>query len=204
MSHPVVAAARRRRFPIIAPILAAVLGLLVSGCGINKIPTYEEQAKAKWSEVENQYQRRSDLIPNLVETVKGYAKQEREVLAAVTEARSRATSIQATPDLVNNPDAFKKFQEAQLQLTGFVVALALFSLPRLRFHLIADEGIHAKVDPATWNGAIDVLIAAIKDGRPADGFVGAVERCGAVLAEHFPGPPGDVKAEDLPDKLVEI
>src|SRR6185437_15031237 len=102
MSHSLVAAAQRRRFPVIVPTLVVLLGLLVSGCGVNRIPTYEEQAKAKWSEVENQYQRRSDLIPNLVETVKGYARQEREVLQAVTEARSRATSIQATPDLVNN------------------------------------------------------------------------------------------------------
>ena len=70
--------------------------------------------------------------------------------------------------------------------------------------VIADEGIHGKVAPETWNGAIDILIAAIKDGRPADGFVGAVERCGAVLAEHFPRPTGSVKAEELPDKLVEI
>ena len=70
------------------PVLVTLLGLLVSGCGVNNIPTYEEQAKAKWSEVLNQYQRRADLIPNLVETVKGYAKQEREVLEAVTNARA--------------------------------------------------------------------------------------------------------------------
>ena len=127
MSHSAVAAVRRRRFPVLVPTLAVLLGLLVSGCGINNIPTYEEQAKAKWSEVENQYQRRSDLIPNLVETVKGFAKQEREVLEAVTAARSRATSIQATPDLVNNPEAFKKFQEAQLQLTGALSRLLAVS-----------------------------------------------------------------------------
>ena len=127
MSYSVVAVPQRRRFPIIAPTLVMLLGLLVSGCGINKIPTLEEQAKAKWSDVQDQYQRRADLIPNLVETVKGYAKQEREVLEAVTEARSRATSIQATPDLVNNPDAFKKFQEAQLQLTGALSRLLAVS-----------------------------------------------------------------------------
>ena len=115
MAGSAVVSLRRWRFPAIAVVL---LGLTVSGCGINNIPTYEEQSKAKWSEVENQYQRRSDLIPNLVETVKGYAKQEREVLEAVTEARSKATTIQATPDLVNNPDAFKKFQDAQAQLSG--------------------------------------------------------------------------------------
>jgi LemA protein len=98
--------------------LVLLVGLLVSGCGINTIPSYEETAKAKWSEVQNQYQRRADLIPNLVETVKGYAKQEREVLEAVTEARARATSIQIPPDVVTNPDAFKKFQDAQAQLSG--------------------------------------------------------------------------------------
>jgi LemA protein len=100
------------------PVLAALLGLLVSGCGINNIPSYEETAKAKWSEVQNQYQRRADLIPNLVETVKGFAKQEREVLEAVTEARARATSIQIPSDVITNPDAFKKFQDAQAQLSG--------------------------------------------------------------------------------------
>ncbi|HLN09766.1 MAG TPA: LemA family protein [Xanthobacteraceae bacterium] len=100
------------------PLLAVLIGLLLSGCGINNIPTYQEAAKAKWSDVQNQYQRRSDLIPNLVETVKGYAKQEREVLEAVTEARARATSVQVTPDLVTNPEAFKKFEDAQAQLSG--------------------------------------------------------------------------------------
>jgi len=101
-----------------APTFALLLGLLVSGCGINNIPSYEETAKAKWSEVQNQYQRRTDLIPNLVETVKGFAKQEREVLEAVTEARARATSVQVPSDVITNPEAFKKFQEAQSQLSG--------------------------------------------------------------------------------------
>jgi LemA protein len=100
------------------PLLVMLLGLLVSGCGVNNIPTYEEQAKAKWSDVQNQYQRRNDLIPNLVETVRGYARQEREVLEAVTAARARATAIQVTPELVNDPEAFKRFQEAQTQLSG--------------------------------------------------------------------------------------
>jgi len=105
----------RRAF---APTFALLVGLLVSGCGINSIPSYEETAKAKWSEVQNQYQRRTDLIPNLVETVKGFAKQEREVLEAVTEARARATSVQIPSDVITNPEAFKKFQEAQSQLSG--------------------------------------------------------------------------------------
>jgi LemA protein len=114
MFGTLASAARLVRFPV----LAALLGLLVSGCGINNIPSYEETAKAKWSEVQNQYQRRADLIPNLVETVKGFAKQEREVLEAVTEARARATSIQIPSDVITNPDAFKKFQDAQAQLSG--------------------------------------------------------------------------------------
>ena len=100
------------------PLLVTLLGLTLAGCGVNNIPTYEEQAKAKWSEVLNQYQRRADLIPNLVETVKGYAKQEREVLEAVTKARADATKITITPELVNDPEAFKKFQEAQAQLSS--------------------------------------------------------------------------------------
>lgn len=101
-----------------SPVIILLLGLMVSGCGVNNIPTYEESAKAKWSDVLNQYQRRADLIPNLVETVKGYAAQERQVLEEVTNARARATQIQITADIVNNPEAFKRFQEAQAQLTG--------------------------------------------------------------------------------------
>jgi LemA protein len=102
------------------PVAIVLLGLLVSGCGINTIPTLEESAKAKWSDVLNQYQRRADLIPNLVETVKGYAAQERQVLEAVTNARARATQVQLQlpPDIVTNPEAFKRFQEAQAQLSG--------------------------------------------------------------------------------------
>lgn len=105
------------RFARIA-ILVPLFGLLVSGCGINTIPTYEEQAKAKWSDVLNQYQRRADLIPNLVETVKGFAQQERTVLEAVTDARARATSVQVNAGTITDPEAFKKFQEAQAQLSG--------------------------------------------------------------------------------------
>ena len=96
----------------------ALVSLTVAGCGINTIPTLEEAAKAKWSDVQNQYQRRADLIPNLVETVKGYAAQERQVLEEVTNARARATQIQITPEILTNPEAFKRFQEAQAQLSG--------------------------------------------------------------------------------------
>ena len=99
-------------------LLAVLLGVSLAGCGVNNIPTQEETAKAKWSQVLNQYQRRADLIPNLVETVKGYAKQEAQVLEAVVNARARATSVQLPADVLNNPEAFKKFQEAQSQLSG--------------------------------------------------------------------------------------
>jgi LemA protein len=98
----------------------ALAASLLAGCGINIIPTLQERAKASWSEVLNQYQRRADLIPNLVETVKGYAAQESKVLTEVTEARAKATQTQVRlpPDVLTNPEAFQKFQEAQGQLTG--------------------------------------------------------------------------------------
>lgn len=105
----------------IAPSLF-VAGLL-AGCGVNNIPTYEEQAKAGWSEVQNQYQRRAELIPNLVETVKGFAAQEKEVLTDVVEARARATQVQLPADILNNPEAMQKFQEAQSQLSGALARL---------------------------------------------------------------------------------
>ncbi len=98
-------------------ILAAALTLSLAGCGYNTFQTTDEQVKASWSEVVNQYQRRADLVPNLVNTVKGEANFEQSTLTQVIEARSKATSIQATPELVNNPEAFQKFQQAQGQLT---------------------------------------------------------------------------------------
>jgi LemA protein len=102
-----------------SPVLLALLGLLtLSGCGINNIPTYDEAAKAAWSQVENQYQRRADLIPNLVETVKGYAKQEKDVLVQVVEARSKVAQMQVPKDIVNNPQAFKQFQQNQDALSS--------------------------------------------------------------------------------------
>ena len=98
--------------------LALLCVMTVSGCGYNQFQTQDEQVKAAWAEVLNQYQRRADLIPNLVRTVQGYARQEREVLTQVTEARSKVGSIQATPELINDPDAFARFQQAQGELTG--------------------------------------------------------------------------------------
>jgi LemA protein len=98
--------------------LTAFAGLLLSGCGYNAMQTQDEQIKAAWSEVLNQYQRRADLIPNLVNTVKGYAAQESSVLLGVTQARAKVGSIQATPELVNDPAAFAKFQAAQGELSS--------------------------------------------------------------------------------------
>src|SRR6266850_1820384 len=97
---------------------AATAMLLLGGCGYNTIQSADEEVKAAWSEVLNQYQRRADLVPNLVETVKAYAKQEMDVFTQVTEARARVGSIQATPDLVDNPEAFAKFQQAQGELSN--------------------------------------------------------------------------------------
>src|SRR5579862_7852575 len=94
------------------------LGLALSACGYNTIPTLQEQAKARWSDVQNQYQRRSDLIPNLVATVQGYAAQEKTVLTAVVEARAKATQIELDASDLTDPDKLKAFQDAQNQLTG--------------------------------------------------------------------------------------
>jgi LemA protein len=96
-------------------VLATVL---LSGCGYNEFQAKDEAVKAQWGEVVNQYQRRADLIPNLVNTVKGYASHERETLEAVTRARASATSVQVTPEVLNNPGALQKFQQAQGELTN--------------------------------------------------------------------------------------
>src|SRR5690606_17462156 len=116
MAH---ASALRPARPFSALLLTA-LCLALAGCGINTIPTYEQNAKAAWSEVLNQYKRRADLIPNLVETVKGFADQERTVLTDVVEARAKATQVQANipADILTNPEAMQKFQDAQNQLGG--------------------------------------------------------------------------------------
>jgi LemA protein len=113
MSH----ASRIARIARILPF-TLLAGLLLSGCGINTIPTLDENAKAKWSDVQNQYQRRADLIPNLVETVKGYAAQERQVLTEVTEARAKVSQIKVDASTITDPAKFKEFQDAQSALTG--------------------------------------------------------------------------------------
>src|ERR1700740_2544670 len=109
-------------------VLAVVLiGLAVAGCGYNTIPTLEEQAKAKWGDVQNNYQRRADLIPNLVSTVQGYAKQERDVLTSVIEARAKATQIKVDASQLTDPEKVKQFQDAQATLTGVLGRLLAVS-----------------------------------------------------------------------------
>ena len=108
---------------IVIPRLPTLLGLVlvglsVAGCGYNTIPTLEEQAKARWGDVQNQYQRRADLIPNLVATVQGYAKQEKDVLTSVVEARAKATQVKVDASQLTDPEKLKQFQDAQNQLSG--------------------------------------------------------------------------------------
>jgi LemA protein len=120
------------------PLLAA---LLLSGCGYNEFQTRDEQVKAAWSEVLNQYKRRADLIPNLVNTVQGYAAHEREVLTGVTEARARATSVQLPPEALDNPEAVRRFQEAQGQLSGALGRLLVVAenYPQLKYNILARQ-----------------------------------------------------------------
>lgn len=103
--------------------LLILLTIVLSGCGVNNIPTYEEQAKAAWSQVQNQYQRRADLIPNLVESVKGAANFERETLQAVVEARSKVAQTTLPPDVLTNPEAFKAFEQNQSALSSALARL---------------------------------------------------------------------------------
>ncbi|HSI43036.1 MAG TPA: LemA family protein [Methylotenera sp.] len=122
----------------ILKIAALFLLLNLSGCGYNQFQTLDEEAKASWSEVLNQYQRRADLVPNLVNVVKGYASHEKEVLTQVTEARSKVGSMQVTSEVLNDPEAFAKFQAAQSQLTSALSRLLVVAenYPNLK----ADQG----------------------------------------------------------------
>jgi LemA protein len=112
---------------LLAGLIVIMLGVSVSACGYNTIPTLEESAKAKWADVQNQYQRRADLIPNLVATVQGYAKQEKDTFTAVTEARARATSINVDPSQLTDPEKVRQFQQAQGQLTSALGRLLAIS-----------------------------------------------------------------------------
>lgn len=108
-------------------VALVALASLLTGCGINNIPSYDEQVKSAWSQVENQYQRRADLVPNLVETVKGFADQEQDTLTAVIEARSKATSIQVDESILNNPEKLQQFQQAQGELSSALSRLMAVS-----------------------------------------------------------------------------
>src|SRR5260221_2057499 len=113
-------------WPLVIPARLAALFLLLLGlaaCDVNAVPRQDEEVKAAWSQVLNQYQRRADLIPNLVETVKGYARQEQQVLTAVTEARAKATQMQLPPHILSNPDAFRQFEQNQAALGAALARL---------------------------------------------------------------------------------
>ena len=107
--------------------LTLLLTLVLSGCGYNTLQSTDEQIKASWAEILNQYQRRADLVPNLVNVVKGFAAQEKDVLLGVTNARARVGGIQATPELINDPQAFAKFQSAQGELSGALSRLLVIA-----------------------------------------------------------------------------
>ena len=158
-----------RRLALAALAFAATLGL--GGCGYNDFQRLDEGVKAAWSEVLNQYQRRADLIPNLVSTVKGEANFEQETLTRVIEARSKATAIQATPELVNDPEAFDKFQKAQGELSGALSRLLVVAeqYPNLRANQafqdlrVALEGTETRITVArnryVQTGADDNVLA---------------------------------------------
>src|SRR4030081_2005907 len=110
-----------------AIVAVVLLGVSVSACGYNNIPTLEEQAKAKWADVQNQYQRRAGIIPHLVATLQGYAKQEKDVLTAVVEARAKATSVKIDASQLSDPEKLKQFQDAQAQLSGALSRLLAVS-----------------------------------------------------------------------------
>lgn len=109
---------QRHFWPLTCVVALAFVLFGLTGCGVNKLPTLDEQVKAAWSEVLNQYQRRTDLIPNLVETVKGFARQEQQVLTQVVEARAKATQMQLPPNILSNPQAFHEFEQNQATLGG--------------------------------------------------------------------------------------
>lgn len=114
-------------FRLRAVLLVGLMALGLAGCGYNQIPTLQEQAKARWSEVQNQYQRRADLIPNLVATVQGYAKQEKDVLTAVVEARAKATQVRVDASQLSDPEKLKQFLDAQSQFSGAIGRLLAVS-----------------------------------------------------------------------------
>lgn len=153
-----------------------LLASLLAGCGINNIPSYDEQVKAAWGQVQNQYQRRADLIPNLVETVKGYAKHEQDTLTAVIEARAKATSIQVDANTLDDPEKIKQFQAAQAQLTGALSRLMVVAeqYPNLK----ADQNFLAL--QSQLEGTENRIAVARKD------FITAVQKYNTEI-RTFPG-----------------
>ena len=115
------------KFRFFSLLMAAVISVFLTGCGYNQFQSLDEQTKSAWAEVMNQYQRRADLVPNIVATVKGEASFEQDTLTKVVEARAKATSIQVTPETLNNPEALKKFQAAQGELTSSLSRLLVVS-----------------------------------------------------------------------------
>lgn len=157
-------------------LFAAIASLLsLSGCGYNDFQRLDEKSKAAWSEVLNQYQRRADLVPNIVATVKGEASFEQETLTRVIEARAKATSIQATPELINNPEAFNRFQQAQGELSGALSRLMAVSerYPQLQ----ANQGFRDL--RVTLEGTENRIAVARND------YIGTVQAYN-VLARSFP------------------
>ncbi|MFB8830069.1 LemA family protein [Azotobacter salinestris] len=153
-----------------------LMSWLLAGCGINDIPTYDEQVKAAWGQVENQYQRRADLIPNLVETVRAYAQHERETLTAVIEARAKATSIQVDAGTVDDPQKLQQYQQAQDQLSGALSRLMVVSerYPELK----ANQNFLAL--QSQLEGTENRIAVARRD------FIAAVERYNTEI-RTFPG-----------------
>jgi LemA protein len=151
--------------------LFALAGIGVGGCDINKVPRQDEEVKAAWSQVLNQYQRRADLIPNLVETVKGFARQEQQVLTQVTEARAKATQIQLPADILSNPEAFKQFERSQAQLGGALGRLLAVSeqYPQLK----SDQNFLAL--QSQLEGTENRITVARRD------YIGAVQRYNTTL-----------------------
>ncbi|MDG9885941.1 LemA family protein [Pseudomonas sp. GD04058] len=156
--------------------LLILLASLLAGCGINNIPSYDEQVKAAWGQVQNQYQRRADLIPNLVETVKGYARHEQDTLTAVIEARAKATSIQVDAKTLDDPEKLKQFQAAQAQLTGALSRLMVVAeqYPNLK----ADQNFLAL--QSQLEGTENRIAVARKD------FIAAVQKYNTEI-RTFPG-----------------
>ena len=156
-------------------IATVATALALTGCGYNQFQQLDEQSKAAWSEVLNQYQRRADLVPNIVASVKGEANFEQETLTKVIEARSKATSIQATPDLVNNPEAFNKFQQAQGELSS--------ALSRLM--VVAERYPDLKANQAFRDLRVTLEGTENRIAVARDRYIGTVKAYN-VLARQFP------------------